>query len=542
MTIIQGGVKISGFVQFTANYEPGPPTALTATWTSAVTNTVSLRFTPPVNSGSGPVTSYSAVSNPAGFTATVAANTNTVVIPGLLINTPYVFNMYSTNFAGNSSLSTSSNIIYGIYNGTPIPLSNISPPGAPLSVTAIVTATNVNPTPSALVSFIPGSFGGLAATTLTISNNPSSITSSTYIFGSTSVTDFNFSIQIPAITEGNTGYFGMGYVNLSTMAYTQAVDWARYSAYGSTGLSRSLINYSYSEYGTHPFRLTATKTGSSLIISFKNTSDAVNKTETIALSGGTNYKIYLFYTPDQITNTKIGSVITDTAGMFGANFPNHYYTIADTSGVVSITTTSNSAIISGLSPLTSYAFNVYATNIAGAGSISTSSNSITTLVASSSTAYTFPGTYSWIAPAGVTSVSAVVVGGGGGGRPGGSLAAGQAGNQSSFWNSVVLAANGGGGGAQGSAPGGTVAAGSGNAGGQGGAGPVQSANGAGGGAGGYTSVGGAGGGTTAATSGNGSTSGGGGGANVAIGQSSHPAGGGGVGLFGLGSAAASTAN
>jgi len=151
---------------------------------------------------------------------------------------------------------------------------------------------------------------------LTISNNPSSITSSTYIFNSASVTDFNFSIQIPAITEGNTGFFGMGYVNLSTMSYVQAVDWARYSVYISTGLSRSLINYTPSEYGANPFRLTATKTGSSLIISFKTTADSLVKSETIALSSGTNYKLYLFYTIDQVANTKIGSIITDTAGMF----------------------------------------------------------------------------------------------------------------------------------------------------------------------------------------------------------------------------------
>ena len=179
MTIIQGGVKITGFVRFTANYVPDAPTALTATWTTTATNTVSLKFTAPNYSGSGPILTYTAVSNPAGFTATVSVSTNTVVIPGLSSSTYYVFNMYATNFAGNSLLSTASNVVYGTYS-SPIMLSSYAVPTAPTSISATITSTNVTSTPSALVRFLPSTGvipaysysvlanGALAGTTTTL--------------------------------------------------------------------------------------------------------------------------------------------------------------------------------------------------------------------------------------------------------------------------------------------------------------------------------------------------------------------------------------
>jgi Fibronectin type III domain len=71
--------------------------------------------------------------------------------------------------------------------------------------------------------------------------------------------------------------------------------------------------------------------------------------------------------------------------------------------------------ISGLTALTAYTFTVYATNSAGNSASSSASNSITTSVAFGSQSFTSYGTYTWVAPAGVTSVSIVAIGGGGGG-------------------------------------------------------------------------------------------------------------------------------
>jgi hypothetical protein len=73
---------------------------------------------------------------------------------------------------------------------------------------------------------------------------------------------------------------------------------------------------------------------------------------------------------------------------------------------------SGTITVSGLSGGTSYTFTVTATNSAGTSAASAASNSITTNVAPSQQAFITAGTYSWVAPAGVTKVSVVAVGAG----------------------------------------------------------------------------------------------------------------------------------
>ncbi|WP_392567158.1 glycine-rich domain-containing protein [Halomonas sp. 707B3] len=175
--------------------------------------------------------------------------------------------------------------------------------------------------------------------------------------------------------------------------------------------------------------------------------------------------------------------------------------------------------------------------------------------------YAIPGTYSWICPEGVTSVSVVCVGGGGGGNyignggagGGGGLgyknnipvspgtaytvvvgkggftydpfSSGSNGETSYFINASTVAGNGGLGGQGNPAGGGYVGDGGGN----GGNGTFQSEGGGGGGAGGYSGNGGNGGGNNNDGISSGSGGGGGGGSYRYGGG-----GGGGVGLFGEG--------
>lgn len=90
------------------------------------------------------------------------------------------------------------------------------------------------------------------------------------------------------------------------------------------------------------------------------------------------------------------------------------YTATSTPGCITGTGSSSPVTVSGLTTGTSYTFKVKAQNLTGTGPCSAASNSVTPEVTGQQ-AYTTPGTYSWVAPTGVTSVSAVVVGGGGGG-------------------------------------------------------------------------------------------------------------------------------
>jgi hypothetical protein len=79
---------------------------------------------------------------------------------------------------------------------------------------------------------------------------------------------------------------------------------------------------------------------------------------------------------------------------------------------------SSPLVVAGLTTSTPYTFRVLANNSFGSSFPSAASNSATP-VEFGQEAFTTPGTYSWVAPAGVTSVSVVAVGGGGGGRGGG---------------------------------------------------------------------------------------------------------------------------
>lgn len=198
-----------------------------------------------------------------------------------------------------------------------------------------------------------------------------------------------------------------------------------------------------------------------------------------------------------------------------------------------------------------------------------------------SATYATPGTYTWIAPAGVTSVSAVCVGGGGGGQYGGGggggggalayknnisvtpsssytvvvgaggaggalFSAAPAGSQSYFSSASTVAANGGAGGWNPGGAGGTVAAGTGGSGGKGGD-PVGGSGAGGGGAGGYSGTGGAGGNgnfnasPTAGAAGSGGAAGGGA-SGIQYGANAYSGGslGGGVGILGQGTSGASS--
>ena len=240
------------------------------------------------------------------------------------------------------------------------------------------------------------------------------------------------------------------------------------------------------------------------------------------------------------------------------------YRVISTPGCVTVTGASSPLVVTGLTAATSYTFKAQATNANGYGALSAASNAVTATLVTCAT-YTTAGSYSWVAPAGVTSVSVVAIGAGGrntsstnyqagsgGGlgyknnisvTPGNSysvnVTAPQAGNctpaYSYFISSATVAGQGGR--AFNLATGGSYVGDGGGIGGCGG--QVNGLGRAGGGAGGYAGKGGnssywcycAGSGVV----GNGAGGGGGGGATHQCGAG---AGGGGVGVFGQGASGA----
>lgn len=273
-------------------------------------------------------------------------------------------------------------------------------------------------------------------------------------------------------------------------------------------------------------------------------------------------------------SSNCASVAFTAPACVGGGAISSYTAYCTTTGTNIASGASSPIVVTGLSTGSSYTFKVVATNAYGPSYPSAASNSVTAVLAGQQ-AYTTAGTYSWVAPSGVTSVSAVAVGGGGtygyssgpcrfAGGGGGALAYANNisvtpgnsytvvvgalapfnpnnvnGGNSTFNGTTVGAGGGGGGKASGvGGCGGVVINGTGGAGGAGGSTVICGIRyPGGGGAGGYSGTGGAGGNGTNTSSGACGSAGSGGGGGGGFGYTSA-GGGGGVGILGQGSSGA----
>jgi len=86
---------------------PSAPTIGSATLSGSYG--ASVTFTQSTSSGGSPITGYTIVSNPGGFTA--SGTTSPISITGLNAATSYTFTVYATNAVGNSASSSASNSI-----------------------------------------------------------------------------------------------------------------------------------------------------------------------------------------------------------------------------------------------------------------------------------------------------------------------------------------------------------------------------------------------------------------------------------------------
>lgn len=178
-----------------------------------------------------------------------------------------------------------------------------------------------------------------------------------------------------------------------------------YTATSNTGVSSSNTS--------SPIVVSGLTTGTGYTFSVRATNSAGTGKASASSSG-----IRTFSTPGAPT---IGTAtvcattasITFTAPACNGGTSITGYTATSCPGSITGTGSSSPISVSGLSGGTSYTFKVKATNAIGTGPCSSASNSITAVLPSGSQSFTTPGTYSWIAPAGVTKVSVVARGSGG---------------------------------------------------------------------------------------------------------------------------------
>jgi hypothetical protein len=99
---------------------PSPPTAVTAT---AGIGSATVAWSPPLDPGDSPVTSYSVTSSPGGVTVTVPASQTSTVVNGLSPGPNYTFTVTATNAKGTGRPSVPSN---GVVSWACSPPTNVS--------------------------------------------------------------------------------------------------------------------------------------------------------------------------------------------------------------------------------------------------------------------------------------------------------------------------------------------------------------------------------------------------------------------------------
>jgi uncharacterized protein (TIGR02145 family) len=174
------GSEIS-FSTFPSSTVPGAPTIGIATAGNAQ---ATVTFTSPASNGGSNITGYTVTSSPGGFIATGSASPITVT--GLTNGTAYTFTVTATNANGTGPASSASNSV------TPAPTSTV--PGAPTIGTA--TAGNAQAT---ITFTAPGSNGGSAITSYTVTSSPGGITatgsaSPVTVTGLTNGTAYTFTV------------------------------------------------------------------------------------------------------------------------------------------------------------------------------------------------------------------------------------------------------------------------------------------------------------------------------------------------------------
>jgi hypothetical protein len=434
MGVTLTNVTIDGSVTLESVFVPTAPTIGTAARVSGSGTEIDVPYTASANNGGRVITSYTAVSTPGSITGTLSqASSGTIRVGGLTQGTSYTFVVYATNGVGNSPNSEASNSII------PAVVPTAPTIGTVIRVSESVTELDVPYTASS-------SNGGLPITSYTTTSTPGSIN------GTLSQASSG-TIRVSGLTEGTSYTFVVKATNSVGDSPNSSV--SNSLAPGAipntptigtaTVLSNTSVSVSYTAGGGlgTASSFTAVSTPSNITGSVSQSSSG--SITVTGLTSGTSYTFVVYATNfvGSSPNSSPSNAVTP------ANTPSTP-TVGTVSTTLNVVTIPFTAPANGGSPITShtavsypdnvattvnqassgtitivgnanlirnqlYRFNVFATNSTGNSNASANSNFITypgTPINEAS--YPFPGSYTWIAPAGVTSVSVVAIGGGAG--------------------------------------------------------------------------------------------------------------------------------
>ena len=187
---------------------------------------ISVSYTAPAYDGGAAITSYTAISNPGGVTASAASGN--IVFSTLSRATAYTFTVYATNAVGNSTVSAASNSVT-------IPA---EVPAAPA-----ISSVSLSASTSVTVAYTaPADDGGAAITSYTAVSTPGSISA-------TVNTAASGNIVVTGLSTASSYYFyvyatnsiGAG-ANSSTSSYVAT--WGS-ALYATSGRSNSPTTYSW---------------------------------------------------------------------------------------------------------------------------------------------------------------------------------------------------------------------------------------------------------------------------------------------------------
>jgi hypothetical protein len=510
MVGITGNVAITGgSISVTPSYLPLPTFVTTATGSG--NNLVTVNWNPTVDGGTWGVCGYQVTSVPyTTFTNVLNTTSAVVVVPNTTTYFKFVVTPY--NYVGLGSIGTTSTIAAGSATASPLNsnLYNL-PISAPLSATPIVISSSTQ-TIVITVNSVTNTAPAISTYATDISINP----------GGTTATVLNTNVGIGSGVYNSTG-------TVTFTGLTPATSYVFSSqAYNAIGYANSVT------LTTSTYNLPTTPSIGAASIS----ASAINVTVNSAQN--------CWSLPT------VGVIVTASPG-------GQQKTLVSTNSTTNVVPSSNSTGVlsfTGLSAATSYNFVAQAFNTVGFDTNTTNAGATTgAVIVTGSQSYTAAGCFSFIVPAGVTSVSVVAVGAGGRGMgrnvsnpsPGGNSPGGvstfnypgfagpnnvAAGAGGSYWVSPVS-----GGGPLSTPPGGTVISGTGGSGGSGSPGSVANCTigrpgAGGGGAGGYAGAGGNG--STATGPGGQGGGGGGGSGRTYPAATGGGGGGGGVGIYGQG--------